>query len=340
MKRFLQSIVLGLIVCQTLIAAVPEAEAQSKIVLTDRPATVQAAADEAFEKNRDAGIRKWICNGKTVGGYRMLGLNDEMLLKTLFFKKKKNIYIIDVGGGNGGWARYAMDLLLHTKGWWDWMTDKLYGTEKQFHIFSVTGGQECKETIERKGNVTLYLFNQFKIENIAEEFYKRGYDYLKNNVDLMVSHATLEHLVDPFGTLQQMYSLLTPLQGLLIADQFYFAFDDLEKTQRFPVENWNIFVTSNAVPLFHSIFFLLMRNNDQKLALPLEYTGKISPTGSGIGTASGIVTVFKKKFIDQGEKFFLNQTTSPWDEPRYCDARNQHAKNLYAELISQGLFYR
>ena len=73
-----------------------------------------------------------------------------------------------------------------------------------------------------------FKFNQFKIENISDELAKRGFN-LENKVDLVVSNWTLRHLVDPFGTLKQIYGFLTPTGGKFLSNGFLFKFSELNE---------------------------------------------------------------------------------------------------------------
>lgn len=329
---------------------------ETKIVLGDRPVAVQKAVDKAFKKCKKykaSGEYTWHYNGAS--DYKLLKFNDYSLLRNLALlnPEKKDVYVIDVGCGQGNWGFNAMNVLLKDKACQE--------SGKQFHIFSVTGGNECKEEVIQKDNVTHYVFPQFKVENIVEAFSTRGFD-LKGKVDLIVARWTLRHLADPFGTLKFLYSLLTPLQGKLLATGFKFAFDDSEQVCEFPYGNlWNLLDKSNAISLFMKDnralnHFLLMRNSDQELAIPIEYTGKMRSLGDDprVDCASGVVTLFKRGLFDKGGYFFFKAEglheefgefdVSSEDGPQgfhrtiYCNKDNQLSKDLYAQLKSQGLF--
>jgi hypothetical protein len=319
-------------------------EKPQKIVLGNRPEAIQTAVDNAFEENfeKQKDVIYWKFDGSETN-YYLLQLDDELVLKHLASHGQKNdIYIIDVGCGKGAWGTHAMEVLLGD--------EACKKSGKNFHIFSVTGSKECKPSKIQKDNVTHYLFNQFKIENIDEEFMKRGFDLTKK-VDLIVSRWTLRHLVDPFGTLKRMYSLLSPSQGMLLSNGFIFAFDDQEEVQRFPTSNWEILASANAVPLFRMFNlngdngeFLLIRNDNQELDLPLVYTGKTRSITSKYDCASKTVTVFKKGSINNKEIFFFfreDQENNELETPalvRYCDEHNQLSKNLYEYLKNEKLF--
>ncbi len=215
--------------------------ARNQKTLSDRPANIQTACDSAFEHNRDASNKDWLYNG-TSNYYTLVDLDEDAIFAQLAHKNsgQKDVYVIDAGCAQGRWGRNALEIL---------QNEAYKKSGKHFHIFSVTGGQECDELVKHKDHVTLYQLNQFKIENIDEEFAKRGFD-LKNKVDLIVSNWTLRHTLDPFGTVKRMYGLLTPKQGKLMSNGFLFKFDETDKVQTFPQDNENILTASNATCLF------------------------------------------------------------------------------------------
>ncbi len=309
-------------------------EKEENAVLGDRPSQIQAEADKAFELNKDTGDDQWLYNGFDF--YGLLGINDKLLLKHLASEnqEKEDVYIIDVGCARGGWGRHAMRIL---------QSKACKKSGKRFHIFSVTGGKECEEIVQQEGHVTLYQLNRFKIENIDEELSKRGFD-LKGKVDLIVSNWTLRHLVDPFGTLKRMYSLLTSNQGMLLSNGFLFKFNDSDKVRAFPEKNENILIHANATPIFRAWDcgrdtgqFLLMRNNKKELEIPLEYTSNISFISHRYQCASAAVTVFNKGSL-------VKQNFDPdfiEGSPKlYCDKDDQQCKNLYKDLKARGYFMK
>ncbi len=209
----------------TLFSLVAEAmEKKENVLLGNRPLQIQAAVDKAFEKNKTKNGTEWCCNGSGTS-CGLLEIDDELMLKYLSSDNhdQKEVYIIDVGCGVGRWGQHAMKVL---------QSEACKNSGKKFHIFSITGGKECEEIIQNQDCVTLYQLNQFKIENIDQELSQKGFE-LKEKVDLIVSNWTLRHLVDPFGTLKRMYTLLTPLKGMLLCNGFLFKFDDFDKVQVF-----------------------------------------------------------------------------------------------------------
>jgi hypothetical protein len=308
--------------------------------LGDRPAQVQNASDKAFKDIKDTVAGEWrLYDGSWSSGYGLVDLDEDELFEQFAHKdyKEKNIYIIDAGCAQGGWGKHAFDVL---------KDDRYSKSGKHFHIFSVTGGKECRELTERKGHVTLYQFNQFKIENIDEEFTKRGFD-LKNKVNLIVSNWTLRHVVDPFGTVKRMYGLLSPQQGKLMSNGFLFKLSDDDEIQEFPLGsqmgNENILIASNATCLFKNTtagrnigHFLLERNDNKELEIPLEYDGNIYNIGCRWQNESHSVTVFNKKNLDKTgiEYFYMNE-----ERKIYCDKYDKKCQDLYKFLLNQKMFY-
>lgn len=305
-------------------------EMERKDRLGKRPEHVQTTCDEAFENIKKETV--WgLYNGSNY--YTTLELDEDKLLEQLAQKssKEKDIYIIDAGCARGEWGKNALEILQH---------EKYKKSGKQFHIFSVTGGIECPELVERKGHVTLYQFNQFKIENIDEEFAKRGFD-LKNKVSLIYSLWTLRHLVDPFGTVKRMYSLLTPERGKLMANGFLFKFNKTDKIQAFPDGNENILIDSNATCLFREFtagrdvgHFLLEKNDKNDLTIPLGYDGNTHTASWRSQNESRLVTVFNRRNLrkPKADRVYMNNNI-------YCDKDDQKCKDLYNSLLSQKLFY-
>lgn len=307
---------------------------EENIILGNRPSKVQAAVDKAFEQNRNATKGDWFYNGSSY--YGLLNINEDLMLEHLASEnsEKKDIYIIDVGCAQGDWGIQSMRTILQHE------ASKKSG--KRFHIFSVTGGQECDEMTKQEDHVTLYQLNLFKIENIDEELLKRGFD-IKEKVDLIVSNWTLRHLVDPLGALKRMYSLLAPNKGMLFSNGFLFMFNDSDEVKSFPLDSPNILTNANTTLLFRQFTtgrdadqFLLLRNNQNELQIPLAYTGNIHDIGSHYQNASEIVTVFEKRPLLKTT--FKRKFTGDFLD-LYFDKDNQQSENLYNTLKHANVFY-
>ncbi len=116
----------------------------------------------------------------------------------------------------------------------------------------------------------------------------------------------------------------------------------LIKFKFFPRGNENILSQTNAISIFQDYQelrdagqFLLRRNNDKELEIPLEYTDELHTLCQGSQCASETVTVFKKGSLpDFGPEFIKG---SP---KLYCNKGNQECKNLYDLLKHHALFYK
>ncbi len=301
--------------------------------LGDRPLEVQRSVDEAFEGNRDASTDDWLYNGAT-SYYYLLNIDEDKVLKDLVLKDKSDIYLVDIGCARGGWGEYV----------WEILQNKEYKESgKKFHIISITGGQECGEMVRQNDHVTLHQINQFKIENIAQELKQRGFD-LEDKVDFMVSRWTLRHLVDPFGTMKQLYTLLSPEKGMLSSNGFLFkSSDEPSVVQTFPLRNAAILAHATPAVLFRQYNegrdahqFLLMKEDKKQLELPLEYTGSVHNIPYGYQNESKTVTVFNKEHKEYKESCGIEYV----DESRYlyCNKSDERCKKLYHYLKNRNLF--
>lgn len=251
---------------------------------------------------------------------------------------------------------------------------------KQVSIFNITGGIECLESKKEsfcefpegynKGDqdsVSLHWLEQVKIENIDEELKKRGID-LADKCDLIVSHWTMNHLVDPFGTLKKLYSLLRPGKGIFASTGFLYKADtniDLENNisfinrgntvssdkseeagiNTFPLHSERIALLSNASFLFnYDLYnqggdFVVKRTNNEQLKLPLLYTGDMFDIDRyDYDVASGKLTVFKLIFHNNQNKPILRMRWDIMDEALagsrriYYEDKNQSARDLFNDL--------
>lgn len=259
-----------------------------------RPSIVQQEVDAAYEriereeynswKTRTDGVpsRGWAFNGD--GFYNLMGFDERKLIHDIALSKpsKKDIYLVDLGAASGGWGDQAER----------YINSELTDSDQHFHIFSITGFEELKQEQVTVGKVTHYRINRFKIENLLSELKKRKLTDLVGKVDLLVSNWTLRHLVDPFGTLEQMYSLLTPAAGILMSNGFHFVLRDtsgqadLDERRDEKIRSmrgfWQVFNHSSAEYVFKRWEyegdldqFMLVKRNTKPLSLPLTYVGNV-----------------------------------------------------------------
>ncbi len=306
----------------------------NKVVLGQRPKNIQSIVDEKF-KNHETNTY-WTLNGSQ--RYKLLGRNDDVILRALVFKCNAEIVnIVDVGCGNGAWGKNAMEVLLQD--------ENAKQSGKLFRIFSVTGGLECENKTEKKDHVELYQLNQFKIENIDEAFQNRDFD-LGGNVHFVISSWTLRHLVDPWGTLNKLYNLLTPSQGILIASGFFFALENDTGTEpnilACPLDNWKVLAQTNAVTLFNHYtanrdldHFILLRVNNKELGIPLEYTGKTHDLDEAWHCGSKKVCTFIQHFDDEMKCHYETEKSNYnkiIDGCFYYEKNNEESKKLFEQF--------
>lgn len=295
-----------------------------------RPKSVQNVVDEVFEDVKNEST--WYKNGSYQ--YGLFYTKDEKFVDLVVSGGKKDVYIMDVGCGQGDWGHHIKEYL----------EKKYKDTNITFHIFSLTGGEECSEETSQSDKVILHQLNQFKIENIDEELKKRGFD-LENKVDLIVSRWTLRHLVDPFGTLDKMYGLLTSSRGKIVSNGFLFKLADSQGIKACPnyYEGSYILANSNATVLFNDYDgmrdageFLLERNDEKSLGIPLEYVNRVKDiNGYAWQCASNKVT----EFVEDEENIKnKNRLVKKLDGDRFCLDGDGRCKDFYERLRQQGFF--
>jgi hypothetical protein len=156
----------------------------------------------------------------------------------------------------------------------------------------------------------------------------------------MVSRWTLCHLVDPFGTVTKMYGLLNPSKGKLLAQGFSFMHEDSLELQEFPpLDNQHVVCPGNASALFYAgralefvDHFMLERNDDKPLTMPLEYTGRYQNYNQ-----IKQVTEFRH-IIAKGSKQTRDHINPK--EKLYCLSGDEKCQKLYAFLKESGLVER
>lgn len=256
-------------------------ESNTKVTLGERPKAVQKAIKKAFENvsirreervQEEGAPQRWGLGSGTTGFYYIMNIDDYEIIKDILTRPKDNIYLMDVGAGEGMWGRLVMKII----------KKEFSGSKKHFHIISVTGGTDLSTKVSHDGNTTLYEFGKFKIEDIKSELEKHDLD-LTNKIDLIVSNLTLQHLVDPVGTLKQFYSLLTPDNGMLLSSGFTFILNEEGEANSHyalwkeePSFSYLVFLRQAG----HFYDFLLIKKRDRLFDPLLEYTGKTDKVDS------------------------------------------------------------
>jgi hypothetical protein len=278
----------------------------SQTPLNQRPSKVQEKVSQAHKGIIDVDPReRWGNYGKNE--YYFMNLDDfkfiDYLIKTKIEKKQKVIRFMDFGAGVFSWP---LNLASYLK--------KNYeGQGLKFEVVGITGdkpysSQELNELIKTNSNdiVDLKLLQQAELESIGKLF-------PKNYFDLIVSAWTFVHLVDPFGTLYQLYGTLNE-GGFLFFEGFPFHLDNGDdKFKELPHYEWrklleSIFKRSNASFIGHEDNserkldqFLLQKPNKEDLKISIEYSSK----GDTISKSPGVVSasIDTARYVDTGKNY-------------------------------------
>lgn len=245
--------------------------------LGERPAAVQKAVDANFKAVQST---SWGSTGEKRDPsssepyfYNLMAIRDQILLLDLLESKAQNIYMMDVGAGYGAWGDSVLEFIKKHP--------EFKASGKKFHIISVTGGGEFQDFtggITHDDYITVYRIPHFNIENIISELEKRGLQ-LKNSINLIMSNLTLQHLVDPVGTVKQLYDLLSPDNGKLVSSGFFFWMQKGGITQNnyyalwTPKETDSYMVFCRQSGNFYD--FLVLKKNNKPFTAVLDYTGEI-----------------------------------------------------------------
>lgn len=177
---------------------------------SQRPRAVQDRIDSIYSKLSHQG-KNWLYNGSR-GAYGLLNFRDEEVIAQRIFRappEKSDLYFIDLGSGYHHWVDWIQAFLL----------SNYQHDARHFHVIGVTGEGEPGHFQHNTDNVTTHKISGFKLENLWEEFPKLDL-HLESSVEFIATSWTLRHLVDPVGTLDQAYHLLSPGNGLIFGTGF------------------------------------------------------------------------------------------------------------------------
>lgn len=183
------------------------------LLFSTRPPEVQEKIDQVFNKLVKNGVPNWGHNGRD-GFYDLLNFTEKDIIAQRIEKtsqQNKTMYFVDLGAGQFGWVDAVRRFLRH----------EYADSSHQFHVIGVTGEGETYDEKNVEGNVTTHKISGFKLENLLESFEKLGLN-LENSARYIVCSWTLQHLVDPLGTLEQAFHLLDH-GGLLFGTGFITA---------------------------------------------------------------------------------------------------------------------
>lgn len=180
------------------------------LIFSTRPLKVQEQIDRVYATLRDRGM-SWGYSG-TIGLYNLLNFDDCDVIAQRIQKaspNKKDLYFIDLGAGHFSWVNSVASFLRH----------KYSDDKRHFHVIGVTGEGQPFDNKKVDGNVTTHKITGFKLENLLESFAQFDLQLI-DSVEFIVTSWTLCHLVDPLGTLEQAYHLLSRGNGFLFGTGF------------------------------------------------------------------------------------------------------------------------
>ena len=197
-----------------------EAIAAQNLYSSERPQAIKEEIQKRFNSLQKKEKSYWRYNGQKK--YFMLGIDDHELVRTIIAnaqKKQTDFYFLDIGAGNFKWGRALAKYLKNYN---------IIPEGKVVHIISVIGekiSEVAKHPSQSEGNCKIYELGEFKIEDIDEELQKR-FPEAVGKIDFATSRWTLRHFVEPAGTLKKIYDVLSQETGLLVADGFFFLYED------------------------------------------------------------------------------------------------------------------
>lgn len=239
---------------------------------TQRPLEIQDRIDKVFKVLSTNTKCTWLENGDHSDEYGIANISERELLLALIKnapKEQKAFYLLDVGAGNFGWSNGMEDCVKKM------FYDGTISSDKKIHIVNVRGEQYNEPPINDYDTCTVYKFGSFKIENIEKELIKRNLDV---HFDLIVSRWTLRHLVDPTGTLEQLYHRLNN-HGLCLFDGFFVHLNNHKDPDA--SEHVTEILLNSKMPflvMYHSVgrsgnhFLLRKEKNNEQLTVPLTYS--------------------------------------------------------------------
>jgi len=237
----------------------------------DRPPELKKCILNAFKKVNSSpksflGIN-WNFNGDHENPYEICELNEYSLIKSMIQANpdRKSFYVMDIGAGNFGFGRGLAKFLNES-------TD--IPNDVQVHIISVRGEDNTYPPVKIEGICISYEIGGFQVENISDELDRCGLD-ITEKLDLIVSSHTFRHLVDPVGTFSQMYNLLRPGTGLMMANNDFDYYlqkengsNEFGETMNILQKTWAPFVYKGSVE-----GFILRRPDNKTCCLPFNYVG-------------------------------------------------------------------
>jgi hypothetical protein len=300
----------------------------------NRPEQVKLQIKKAFVNLQHT---EHLSNWRDCGAYEeylLADISECALTKTIIKQhpEEKEFFILDVGAGDFGCSLFLANFL---------NSDIEIPKDIKVHIISIRGEPNPDLEVQDLGICKLYNLGCFPIENLLEEFERRGFNLLKK-INLCLSRMALRHCVDPIGTYMQIYSLIKPKTGLLLIDGFFYLRDNELKNTTSWWNNTNMYwlLLHTKAPFFvyrynsgHSLDqFVIRRPDDQECQLPLNYvdTQSIEPYPDRLQVYSRHLTSFKQLTPN----FTIERAANPEHLPYSGD------KDLFDFVLNSGSFSR
>lgn len=200
----------------------------------DRTKEILTEIQSAYEK---ASSKVWYHNGSSAQD--TLGFNIfKLLLEYIKAHPDQEVYnFMDFGSGNGSLGKSLKEMIEGSqhrlnKQYADEINKVLGGRKAEIRIFNLTGNgsaDSVSSTGKEENEVPVIMYDCYgvKIEDVQDFLgkYLAGKFGLEEDIkfDVVVSKMTFVHLVDPIGTLQQVYDMLRTKSGILIADGIHYS---------------------------------------------------------------------------------------------------------------------
>ncbi len=257
---------------------------------TKRPVEVIDRIEKIHRKIRMQGEGShWgLFNGDTK--YDLGGIDEHGLIKQIVLAApthRKDFYVMDIGAAEFQWANNLADYLDE---------ESCFPKGVKIHIISVRGERYSGISVERTKRCILSYLGKVKVEEIFHRFRDLKFD-------LVVSRWCFRHLVDPLGTVLQVYNLLFPGSGIFLLDGFYFLVEGEELDRIGDSDRLATLLTDSKLSFLRRTYkekgcldqFLLKKATDLPFVLPVDYVGTKKIEKVAYDCFSGSVTVFKKK---------------------------------------------
>lgn len=243
-----------------------------------RPEFVVQRIENAFQTAEQLPIS--MGERTTTVTYGIAGIKECELICSLIANQplQSTFNVIDFGLGHGRWGEHLAQSIHQN-------VDKIgLGRALSVAIYCVRE-EPFGYAVGRLGICRIHKIGSFKIEEIAEEFKRRGLD-LDSQVDCVLSNRSLEHLVDPLGTFTQILNLMRPHSGIALVNGFDVQIEEESKSDPH-VRMLQILSQTNATFLRardrakpEVDQFILRRRDETPCQLPMEYMEFSKGSGS------------------------------------------------------------